>query len=96
MSDGPQSASDLDLSKVRAHVRKMHPRMPNRRLNRDLAQEHARQHHRYHLGHYHEFDNEGLLAGPNTDRRQPSGWWTGLKVVMRGNLPWPTPSGQRT
>ena len=74
---------ELDYSQLRAHVRELHPGMKNRRSNKDLAREHARSHHRYHNDHWHEFDNAGLLIGPGTNQRRPSGWYTGFGVCLR-------------
>lgn len=49
----------------------------------DLQRWHSEQHHRYWTNHYHEFDNAGALAGPNTTDRRPSGWKTGLGSVPK-------------
>jgi hypothetical protein len=72
------------MSTIRDHVREMHPQIsPLPRSNEDVAQAHARAHHRLHCSHIHEEDNAGKLIGPGSDRRRPSGWYTGLGVVMR-------------
>lgn len=72
------------VSTVRRHVMEMHPQIrPVPRANDDVARAHARTHHRYHCSHVHEFDNAGALVGPNSKDRRPSGWYTGLGVIMR-------------
>jgi phosphoribosylformimino-5-aminoimidazole carboxamide ribonucleotide (ProFAR) isomerase len=52
---------------------------------KELQRWHAREHHRYATSHYHEFDGEGDLVGPNTTERRPSGWRTGLGTIERND-----------
>lgn len=71
-------------NQLRDHVRELRPQIsPVPRRNDDLIRAHARWHHRMHSNHYHQPDNAGRLAGPNTDQRRPSGWYDGGGVIMR-------------
>jgi len=75
---------------LRQHMAALHPRLVAARSNADLARQHGRDHHHRATSHWHEEDNAGNLVGPGSDRRRPSGWVTGLGVVMRdGSAPPP-------
>jgi len=72
------------MSTIRQHIRELHPQIRTLpRSNDDLARAHARAHHHLHCNHTHEEDGAGALIGPGSDARRPSGWWTGLDVIMR-------------
>ena len=72
------------MSTIRDHVRGMHSQIKSLpRSNEGVARAHARAHHRLHCSHTHEEDNAGSLIGPGSDHRRPSGWTTGLGVIMR-------------
>lgn len=74
------------MNTLRQHMIDMHPLQRYERLarsNKDLQRQHSRIHHRRYCSHVHEEDNAGNLAGPGSDRRRPSGWLTGLGVIMR-------------
>lgn len=67
--------SDLDVSKLRAHVREHHAHADAKgglpRSNADLAAWHSREHHRYRTSHFH--GGPFVLVRRDGERRRPAG-----------------------
>lgn len=75
----------LFFSSLRSHMQVLHQSVNFAQSDEDLIRQHVQLHLGNRCSHYHVPDNEGTLAGQDTNwrRRKPSGHLTGNRAVMR-------------
>lgn len=73
---------------LREHVKRLHPKLVNRRKLEDLERDHAKDHHQFRGGHVHNDPEVGpvgqppKMGGPADQRTRPRGWKTGQDVEV--------------